>query len=109
MYKRQPIFSLFLLVVISEDGVINNTDDTTIIAITEIIMPIILLSIRNQKMKESKKVVILVVYPEVQPLYPHSMQILQPSTNTRLFLHVGQRRSSETSSCFGVSILISSS
>jgi len=50
-----------------------------------------------------------VIYPEVQPLYPHSIHMLQPSTNTRLFLHVGHRRSSEDSSGTGASTLSSSS
>ena len=45
------------------------------------------------------------LYPDVQPVYPQSMQRLHPSAKIRLFLHTGHKVSSSASSitlCVGL-------
>ena len=48
-------------------------------------------------------------YPDVQPLYPQSMQMLHPSTKISLFLQVGHKVSSFSSSTIICVILCESS
>nr|AIE92211.1 hypothetical protein [uncultured marine thaumarchaeote AD1000_20_B03] len=49
------------------------------------------------------------IYPDVQPLYPQSIQMLHPSTKISLFLHVGHKVSSFSSSTIVCVILCVSS
>jgi len=50
-----------------------------------------------------------VLYPDVHPLYPQSMQILQPSAKISLFLHTGHKVSSFSCSVTVCGILCVSS